>query len=71
MAEISTERFSVKNLDCASCAAKIENGYASPQDVKLPNAKPTCLKLSSVGNLKRQVKKTIRNRQITKALWYG
>ncbi len=26
MAEIRTEKFSVKNLDCASCAAKIENG---------------------------------------------
>ncbi|MBW1697577.1 MAG: cadmium-translocating P-type ATPase [Deltaproteobacteria bacterium] len=26
MAEIITERFSVKNLDCAACAAKIENG---------------------------------------------
>jgi hypothetical protein len=51
-------------------SAKIENGYASPQDVKLPNAKPTCLKLSSEGNLKRQVKKTIINRQITKAFWY-
>jgi Cd2+/Zn2+-exporting ATPase len=26
MTEISMKRFSVKNLDCASCAAKIENG---------------------------------------------
>jgi Cd2+/Zn2+-exporting ATPase len=26
MAEVKTERFTVKNIDCASCAAKIENG---------------------------------------------
>jgi len=26
MAEIKTEIFHVKNIDCASCAAKIENG---------------------------------------------
>ena len=33
MAEISTERFSVKNLDCASCAAKIENGLRTVEGV--------------------------------------
>jgi Cd2+/Zn2+-exporting ATPase len=33
MAEISTERFSVKNLDCASCAAKIENGLKTVEGV--------------------------------------
>jgi Cd2+/Zn2+-exporting ATPase len=29
MAEIKTEIFNVKNIDCASCAAKIENGLKS------------------------------------------
>ena len=29
MAEIKTEIFSVKNVDCPSCAAKIENGLNS------------------------------------------
>ena len=33
MAEIKTERFNVKNLDCASCAAKIENGLKAVDGV--------------------------------------
>ena len=33
MAEIKTERFSVKNIDCASCAAKIENGLKAVDGV--------------------------------------
>jgi Cd2+/Zn2+-exporting ATPase len=34
MAEIKTEIFNVKNIDCASCAAKIENGLKSLDGVK-------------------------------------
>ena len=34
MTEISTKRFSVKNLDCASCAAKIENGLKRVEGVE-------------------------------------
>jgi Cd2+/Zn2+-exporting ATPase len=33
MSEIKTERFYVKNLDCASCAAKIENGLKAVDGV--------------------------------------
>jgi Cd2+/Zn2+-exporting ATPase len=33
MTEISMKRFSVKNLDCASCAAKIENGLKKVEGV--------------------------------------
>ena len=33
MAEIKTEIFNVKNVDCPSCAAKIENGLNSLDDV--------------------------------------
>ena len=34
MTEISMKRFSVKNLDCASCAAKIENGLKRVEGVE-------------------------------------
>jgi Cd2+/Zn2+-exporting ATPase len=33
MTEISMKRFSIKNLDCASCAAKIENGLKRVEGV--------------------------------------
>ena len=33
MAEIKTEIFNVKNIDCASCAAKIENGLKAVNGV--------------------------------------
>ena len=33
MADIKTEVFTLKNLDCASCAAKIENGLNAAQGV--------------------------------------
>jgi Cd2+/Zn2+-exporting ATPase len=33
MTEIPMKRFSVKNLDCASCAAKIENGLKKVEGV--------------------------------------
>ena len=33
MTEIRTEIFNVKNIDCASCAAKIENGLKSVDGV--------------------------------------
>ncbi len=33
MTELSMKRFSVKNLDCASCAAKIENGLKTVEGV--------------------------------------
>ena len=33
MATISTEKFNVKNLDCASCAAKIEKGLKAVDGV--------------------------------------
>ena len=33
MAEIKTEIFNVKNIDCASCAAKIENGLKAVDGV--------------------------------------
>jgi len=33
MAELRTERFNVKNLDCASCASKIENGLKAVEGV--------------------------------------
>ena len=34
MTEISMKRFSVKNLDCASCAAKTENGLKRVEGVE-------------------------------------
>jgi Cd2+/Zn2+-exporting ATPase len=33
MTEIKTERFTVKNIDCATCAAKIENGLKAVKGV--------------------------------------
>ena len=33
MAQLQTEKYSVKNLDCASCAAKIENGLKAVNGV--------------------------------------
>ena len=33
MTKISMKRFSIKNLDCASCAAKIENGLKRVEGV--------------------------------------
>jgi len=33
MAQLPTEKYSVKNLDCASCAAKIENGLKAVNGV--------------------------------------
>ena len=33
MAEIKTEIFNVKNIDCPSCAAKIENGLKAVDGV--------------------------------------